>query len=190
MINDNTPSLSCRGRITVKNGRNLRISDPKLDLLNTNACAKFGLNTLTFTEVIARKQKYWLSLAEYSVKIWRNCPLTIPDQNSTISMHIPSLVKIYWCLLIIWQIIIRKRNTDRRTYDWRTYRQTDVQRETIIPRHYRIAGYKNPHTQFKVYCAHCHADIDINTDANVYGMQTVNNILLFISSGDIMTFKQ
>ena len=27
------------------------------------------------------------------------CPLAIPNQISTISMHIPSLVKIHWCLL-------------------------------------------------------------------------------------------
>ena len=62
-------------------------------------------------------------------------------------MHIPSLVKICWCLLII----IRKRKTDGwtdvrltdgRTTDGRTDRHTDVQRETIISRHYRVAGYK------------------------------------------------
>ena len=59
-------------------------------------------------------------------------------------MHIPSLVKIHWCLLKlssgneIW--------TDRQTYHWqmdgRTDWHTDVQCETIIPRHYRVAGYK------------------------------------------------
>ena len=31
---------------------------------------------------------------------------------------------------------------DGRTTDGPTDRHTDVQRETIIPRHYRVAGYK------------------------------------------------
>ena len=41
------------------------------------------------------------------------------------------------------QVIIRKRKTDGRTYDGRTDGLTDDQRETIIPRHYCMAGYKN-----------------------------------------------
>ena len=36
------------------------------------------------------------------------------------------------------QVIIRKRKTDGRTTDG----LTDDQRETIIPRHYCVAGYK------------------------------------------------
>ena len=32
--------------------------------------------------------------------------------------------------------------TDGRTTDGRTDRHTDVERETIIPCHYRVAGYK------------------------------------------------
>ena len=41
------------------------------------------------------------------------------------------------------QVIIRKRKqTEGRTTDGRTDRHTDVQRENIIPRHYRVAGYK------------------------------------------------
>ena len=32
--------------------------------------------------------------------------------------------------------------------DGRTDRHTDVQRETIIPRHYCVAGYKNARTLF------------------------------------------
>ena len=41
------------------------------------------------------------------------------------------------------QVIIRKRNTDGRTTDGWTDGHTDVQRETKIPRQYRVAGYKN-----------------------------------------------
>ena len=78
---------------SVKNWRNLPISNPKPDLHNINAHTKFGENPLMFT-----------------------------------------------------QVIIRKRKTDGRTDDGRTDGQTDGltddQRETIIPRHYCVAGYK------------------------------------------------
>ena len=40
--------------------------------------------------------------------------------------------------LMFTQVIIRKRKPDGRTD-----RHTDVQRETIISRHYRVAGYNN-----------------------------------------------
>ena len=70
---------------SVKNWRNLPISNPKPDLHNINAHTKFGENPLMFT-----------------------------------------------------QIIIRKRKTDRQTDGLK-----DDQCETIIPRHYCVAGYKN-----------------------------------------------
>ena len=44
-------------RATVKNWRNLAISNPKPDLHNMNAHTKFGENPLMFTQVIIRKQK-------------------------------------------------------------------------------------------------------------------------------------
>ena len=44
------------------------------------------------------------------------------------------------------QVIIWKQNTDRRTdghmTDIRMDRHTDIQHKTIIPCHYRVAGYK------------------------------------------------
>ena len=43
---------------SVKNWRNLLISNPKPDLHNINAHAKFGENPLLFTQVIVRKRKY------------------------------------------------------------------------------------------------------------------------------------
>ena len=52
-------------------------------------------------------------------------------------MHIPSLVKINWCLLKLSSG--NEKRTDGRWMD----RHTDVQHETIIPRHYWVAGYKN-----------------------------------------------
>ena len=61
-------------------------------------------------------------------------------------MHIPSLVKIHWCLLKLSSG--NEKRTDGRT-DGRTHGR---QRETIIPRHYCVAGYKKEkktHTQKK-----------------------------------------
>ena len=43
---------------SVKNLRNLPISNPKPDLHNSNAHLKFGKNLLIFTQVIIQKQKY------------------------------------------------------------------------------------------------------------------------------------
>ena len=56
-------------------------------------------------------------------------------------MHIPSLAKIHRCLLKLSSG--NEKRIDGRTTDGRSDRHTDVQRETIIPRHYRVAGYKN-----------------------------------------------
>ena len=115
-------------------------------------------------------------------KFDKNCPLLIRNQTSTISMHIPSLGKVHWCLLKlssgnkiwaclrqitvkIWQNLLISNpkpdlyNINAHTklgenpfmfthyhpetgygqmYHWRTDRYMDVQRETIIPRHYRV----------------------------------------------------
>ena len=43
---------------SVKIWRNLPINNPNPDLLNVNACSKFGENPLLFTQVIVRKEKY------------------------------------------------------------------------------------------------------------------------------------
>ena len=43
---------------SVKNWRNLPISNTKPDLHNINAHTKFGENPLLFTQVIVQKQKY------------------------------------------------------------------------------------------------------------------------------------
>ena len=80
---------------SVKNRRNLPISNPKPDLHNINAHTKFGENPLMFTQVIIRKRK----------------------------------------------------RTDGRTTDG----LTGDQRETIIPRHYCVAGYKKKKKCFNIY---------------------------------------
>ena len=64
------------------------------------------------------------------VKTDKICPLAIPNQISTISKHIPSLVKSLW----IYSRSSRNKNTD----GW----QMD-QHEIIMSHHYRVAGYNN-----------------------------------------------
>ena len=119
---------------SVKNWRNLPISNPKPDLHNINAHTKFGENPLIFTQVIIWKRKTDgrtdVSRADYVIKIDEICPLAIPNQISTISMHLPSLKKMHWSLLKL------SSGNEKRTDG-----QTDNQRETIIPRHYCVAGY-------------------------------------------------
>ena len=47
-----------RADISVKNWRNLPISNSKTDLLNVNAYSKFGYNPLLFTQIVVWKRKY------------------------------------------------------------------------------------------------------------------------------------
>ena len=77
---------------------NLPIINPKPDFLNVNAYTKFGENPLLFTQVIAQKRKYGCVLG-IRQKLTKFAHIAIPNQISTISTHIPSLVKIHWCLL-------------------------------------------------------------------------------------------
>ena len=125
---------------SVKIWRNLPISNPNSDVHNTDAHTKFGENPLIITQVIIQKQKYGQITASKFDEI---CPLAIPNEISTISMHIPNLVKIHWCLLKL--LSGNKKRMDGRTYDWRTDgrtdRHTDLQSETIIPNHYCVVGY-------------------------------------------------
>ena len=96
---------------SVKIWRNLSISNPKPDLLNVNAYSKFGENPLLLSSYCP-ETKIWACFGQITPSnINEICPLAIPNQISTISMYIPSLVKIHWCLLVI----IRKRKTDGRT---------------------------------------------------------------------------
>ena len=72
--------------------------------------------------------------ADNSVKIDKICPLAIPNQIFTISMHIPSLVKIHWYLLKLLSV------NKNKTYVWQMDRQMDRhmdgQHETIVSCHY------------------------------------------------------
>ena len=76
-----------------------------------------------------------------SVKNWQNSPISNPKPD----LHnINAYTKFGENPLMFTQVIIRKRKkkTDGRT-DRQTDGLTDDQRETIIPRHYCVAGYKN-----------------------------------------------
>ena len=56
------------------------------------------------------ESKIWMYCGQITMsKFDKLCPLEIPKQMSTISMHIPSLVKIFWYLL---KLLYRNQNTD------------------------------------------------------------------------------
>ena len=82
--------------------------------------------------------------ADNFVKNLQNLPISNPKPDlHNINAH----SKFGENPLMFTQVITRKRKTDGRTYDGRTGGQTDGltddQCETIIPRHYCVAGYKN-----------------------------------------------
>ena len=94
-------------------------------------------------KILSGNENIGVSRADNSVKILRNLPISNPKPDlHNINAH----TKFSENPLMI----TRKRNTDRRTYDWltdgRMDRLVDVQRETIIPRLYRVAGYKKKNT--------------------------------------------
>ena len=147
---------------------------------------KIPRHLLKFTQVNAWKTKILACLRQIT-KFDEISQLEIPNQISKVSMHIPSLVKIHWCLLklssgnenmgmpradnsvkiwrnlpisnpkpdlhninahtkfvkIHWSLLKLSSGNEKQTDDWQSDRHTSVEREAIIPRHYRVAGYKN-----------------------------------------------
>ena len=57
-------------------------------------------------------------------------------------MHTLRLVKIHWQLL---KLSSGNENMDGRTTDGRTDGRVDIHRDTVVTRHYRVAGYKIKH---------------------------------------------
>ena len=132
-----------RADTSVKNWQNLPISNPKPDLHNTIAHTKFGENPLVIYSSYSPEMKIWVCLGQITPsKIDAICPLAIPNQISTIWMQIPSLVKIYWSLHKL-SSGNEKQTDGRWRMDGQTSGLTDDQLETITPRHYCVAGYKN-----------------------------------------------
>ena len=82
----------------------------------------------------SRYENMGVSRADNSVKIWRNLPIGNPKPDL---YNINAHTKFGENPLLFTQVLILKRKTD----GWMD-RHTDVQRETIISRHYCVAGYK------------------------------------------------
>ena len=83
--------------------------------------------------------------ADNSVKHWQNLPISNPR---TYLHNINAHTKFSENPLMFTQVIIQKRNTDRlpltdRQMEGHTYGHTDVQHETIISHHYRVAAIKS-----------------------------------------------
>ena len=81
-----------------------------------------------------------MSRADNSVKTWRNLPVSNPKPDlHNINAHTNFGENPF----MFTQVIIRnEKRTGRRTTDGQMDRHTDFQCETIIPRHYCVAGYK------------------------------------------------
>ena len=136
-LNYYTPPLSCRGQITLSN------IDEICPLAIPNQISLISMHVPSLIKIpwhlhnLSSGNRKGVSRADNSVKILRNLPVSNrkPDLYN-INAH----TKFGENPLMFTQIIIRKRNTDRRT----DVRLTDVQRETIMPRHYHVAGITTP----------------------------------------------
>ena len=84
---------------SVKIWRNLPISNPKAELHNINAYIVWWKSINVFSSY-RPETKIWAYLEQ--IPLWKfdeSCPLAIPNQNFTVSVHIQNLVNIYLCLL-------------------------------------------------------------------------------------------
>ena len=121
---------------TDKIWRNLPICNSKSDLLNVNIYSNFKIPCYLL-KLSSGNEIMGVSRADNSVKIWHNLPISNPKPDiHNINAHTkfgenPLMYTRY-----------HPETKTGRTNDWRTDRHTDVQRETIIPRHYFVAGYK------------------------------------------------
>ena len=75
-----------------------------------------------------RNKNMGVSWADNSVKIWWNLPV--------------STYQVWWKSINVYSSYHPEMKYDWWTYDWWMDRHKDVQRETIIPRHYHVVGYK------------------------------------------------
>ena len=97
--------------ISVKNWRNLHISTSKPNLHNINVHTIWwkstDINSNYHPETKMRTRGWQITQSKTN----EICPLAIPNQTSTISMHIhvPSFVKIHWHLL---KLLSKNKNMD------------------------------------------------------------------------------
>ena len=136
---DNTPPLSCGGQITLS----------KVDVICLNAIPN-QISTISM-HIPSLVKIFWIDIySSYHLeikiqscgrqitlsKIDEICPLAIPNQISTISMHIPSLVKIHCCLL---KLSSRsKRQTEGWMDIWQTNRYTDAVWNSVATAHDKV----------------------------------------------------
>ena len=113
---------------SVKNWRNLPISNPRPDPHNITAHTKFGENHWYLLKLSSGNENMTMSRADNTVRIDKICPLAMPNQISKISVHSPSFVKIHW---YIHMLSSRRKygRTDVITTDGRTDGHTDNQRD-------------------------------------------------------------
>ena len=125
---------------SVKHWRNLPISNPKPDFLPYQCMCQVWLKSLDIYSSYRPGTKIWTCLGQITLsKFDKICLLAIQHQISAISMHIPNL----WKSTDVYSNYHLETKYGQ-TYDWLTDGwHTDIQRETIIPRHYHVAGYKN-----------------------------------------------
>ena len=96
-----TKILACLGQITLSKFDKIF----PLAILNQIYAVSMHIQSLVkilwcLFKLSSGNENMGMSRADNSINIWWNiCPLAIPNQISTISMHIPSLVKIHWRLL-------------------------------------------------------------------------------------------
>ena len=86
------------------------MSNPKADLHNINAHIKFGKKSIEIYSSYCPETKIRMYCGQTTPsKNGRNSTVAIPKQKSTITMHIPSLVKIHLYLL---KLSSRNENMD------------------------------------------------------------------------------
>ena len=81
----------------------MRCSNPNLDLVNINACTKFGKILSFCSQDVERKQNYERILTSMNsiIQMHEKSFVTIPTQMLSISVHIQNLVKFYQFVLKI-----------------------------------------------------------------------------------------
>ena len=115
---------------------NLPISNPKPDLHTINAHTKFGENPLMFLlKLSSGNENMGVSRADNSIKVWHNLTISNPKPD----LHnINAYTMFGENPLMFTQVITWKRKLDGQMDG-----HMNIQRETIISRHYRVALYKN-----------------------------------------------
>ena len=133
----------------------------------------------------SRNEIMGVSWADNSVKIWRNVPISNPKPD--IYNNNAHTTEVYSSCHPEMKNRRKDRRMDVRLMDGRTDRHTDIQRETIIlrqretiiPRHYCVAGHKNANKwSFFLYNLHIFVWIQHGYLANtVFALDLSNSVI-------------